>query len=280
MYDAAAGSGGNGGSGGSGGSGGIIGTGGTGGEPTGCSSTCSAPGATTFCVTGHVEKFVSPGVVAFPTVMSGLVVKIFDPIAFVTNPQTPPVTTVNVQDAGCFIADGVPRFSSGLVAIATDDATAGANAYATTALMAVLRPNANLTVQAQYIESSTFESWQAQVGNPPGCVNGLLGCGLWLGEYVDSIGNPIGNVQPTRPGDDPASANIFCFGADRMTLTTADTTSRVGICGISPDAVESHAGRCGSGGCMCGTQACAPSFTAMTAGTAPGVIMLQTFFAQ
>jgi hypothetical protein len=56
-----------------------------------------------------------------------------------------------------------------------------------------------------------------------------------------------------------------------------DITSSVGICAISPDAVEAHSGACAQSGCMCCGNPCTPAFTAATGGTAPGVFFLGTF---
>jgi hypothetical protein len=56
------------------------------------------------------------------------------------------------------------------------------------------------------------------------------------------------------------------------------TSTSVGMCMISPDSVEGHAGVCVTPPCMCGTASCNPTFTASTGGTAPGVFFYQPFF--
>ena len=279
MIDAPVGTGGIGGS--AGGAGAIGGSGGAGGE--GCTTVCSAPSAATFCVTGIVRSFVDPSMVAAPTSTSGLVVKIYDPIAFVTNPGTPPAATVDVQQVGCFTADGIPRFSSGMVAVATDDAPgASVDRYAPIGVSAILQANRNVTgLSAFFVEQSTLAAWQAQIGstNPPGCSGGLLGCGMYLAEYLDVNGCAVANLQPIRPNGNPSPDNVFCFGADRLTLTTNDVTSNVGICAISPDVVEPHTGACAAGGCTCCGNACAPSFGSGLGGSSSGIIFFQTFVA-
>ena len=259
----------------------VGGTGGSGGgDGNGCRLTCSAPGSSTFCVTGTVHLFANPSIVAGPTAESNVVVKIYDPIAFATNPGGSPAATVNVEQQGCFIADGIPRFSSGLVAIVTDDAPRAGDGYVTMAVSATLQANQNVIgVRAYFEDGLTVVSWQDQVGNPAGCAAGFFTCGLFLGEYVDSNGCPVANLQPVRPGDNPPPANIFCFGADRTMLTTNDFTSDVGICGISPDAFEGHTGACAAGGCTCCGNPCTPTFPTTTAGAAPGVIFVQAFVA-
>ena len=266
-----------------GGAGSAGAIGGTGGDLGGCATTCSAPASTTFCITGTVRSFVDPSMLALPTAQSNIVVKIYDPIAFVTNPNTPPVTTVNVEQLGCFIADDIPRFSNGMVAVVTDDADGTGDAYVPMGASAILHAGQNVTgEQAYYLENTTVATWQSEIGpgNPPGCSAGLLGCGMYLGEYVDASGCPIANLQPIRPGDNPPPGNVFCFGPDRLTLTTNDVTSAVGICAISPDVVEPHTGACASGGCTCCGNSCNPSFqSAAVGGSAPGIIFFQQFVA-
>ena len=260
-----------------------------GGTTMGCASTCSAPGTSTFCITGTVKSFIT-GMIVAPTATSHAVVRVYDPIAFVTNPNTPPAATVNIEEMGCFIADGVNRFSSGLVAVAVDDmdmpGTAGT--YAQMGSGAILHAGQNVTGQTAFALLNTeADTWQASIGagNPPGCTGGLAGCGAWIGAYfeknsTDTNPLPIAGVKPSRPGDDPATGNVFCFPAgDRAHLDpNLKTTSSTGMCIISPDVVEPHAGVCGTSGCTCAAGACTPSFTASTGGTAPGVFFFQPFF--
>jgi len=267
----------------------CIGNGG--GMTSGCATTCSAPGSSTVCVTGTAKFFITPttGTDAVPpTATSQAKVRVYDPIAFATNPNIPPVATVPVEMNGCFIADGVPRFSSGLVAVSVDDMDAPGpqGTYAVMGSGAILRTNQNVTGLTAYALLNTeVAMWQAQVDmagpapQPPGCAQGLVGCGAWIGDYVSMDGmNHVAGVRPTRPGDDPLTTNVFCFGADRATISpTAKITSSVGMCIISPDSVEGHAGTCVTPPCMCGATPCNPTFTASTGGTAPGVFFYQPF---
>jgi hypothetical protein len=255
----------------------MGGSDGGGGVP-GCTTTCSAPGASTVCIMGIVHSFEDPSFVPPPTASYGLVVKIFDAVAFATNPNTPPAATVNIGDNGCFTADGVPRFSSGLAAIVTDDAPGHPENFIPTGVFVVLPPNQNvMSATAYFLIDGAFEGWGMEVGVGP---TTFMSGGLWFGQYVDIAGRPIANVRPTRPGDDPPSQNIYCFNADRATLTNNDVTGPSGVCGISPDAIETHGGVCATGGCMCGGSPCSPTFTPTTGGTTVGAVMVQTFVAQ
>src|SRR5262249_50662591 len=49
----------------------------------GCAANCSAPGNQTVCISGHVASFVDPNTLATST--TGLKVRAYDPIAFVTS---------------------------------------------------------------------------------------------------------------------------------------------------------------------------------------------------
>ena len=261
---------------------------GTGGNMTGgCSATCSAPGSQTFCITGTAKSFVDPTMVVGPTATSHAVVRVYDPIMFVTNPNTPPAATVNVEDMGCFIADGVPRFSSGLVAVSVDDMDMAGpgGTYATMGSGAILHANQNVTGQIAFMLTvDQANVWQNDIGsaNPPGCTGGLTGCGAWIGLYLAHDGmTPVSGVSPTRQNnsDNPAPGNVFCFDTDRAHLVpTLKTTGALGMCIISPDVVEGHAGRC-NGTCMCGGAACAatPTYTDSTGGSTSGVFFFQPF---
>jgi hypothetical protein len=260
---------------------------GVGGMSSGCQATCSAPGTSTVCVTGTAKLFVS-GTTMMPTATSMAKVRVYDPIAFATNPNTPPVATVNIEDQGCFIADGVPRFSSGLIAVAVDDQDmpGSGGTYAQMGAGAILRTNQNVTGLVAYgLLNSEVATWQQQLDalggtQPPGCASGLAGCGAWIGDYIamDNMTH-IAGVRPTRPGDDPPTTNVFCFGADKGHLDpNQKITTSVGMCMISPDSVEGHAGTCVTPPCMCGATPCNPTFTAATGGTAAGVFFYQPFF--
>lgn len=255
----------------------------TAGSPTGCSTVCSAPNATTVCITGTVKDFVTQAAVVDPAERSQLKIRVYDPIAFATNPTgTQPLAVADIEDMGCFVADGVVRPSSGLIALAVDDAdntASGPDQFVTMGIGAQLQPSKNVSgVSAFRLLNTQLDAWQAQIGAglPAGC-NGLRGCGMWIGHYLDAMGMPVTNARPTRPGDDPAPDNVFCFGADRTTLTAGDVTGATGLCAISPDTVESHGGACATGGCMCGSVPCSPQWPTATGGTTPGVVFYQPF---
>ena len=257
----------------------------TAGTPTGCSAVCSAPNTATVCITGTVKDFVSETAIVDSAERSKLKIRVYDPIAFATNPTgTQPLAVTGIEDMGCFVADGVPRPSSGLVALAVDDAdntASGPDEFATMGVGAQLQPNKNVSgVIAFRLLNSQLDAWQAQIGaGLPAACNGLRGCGMWIGHYLDAMGMPVTNARPTRPGDDPAADNVFCFGADRMTLTAGDFTAGAGLCVISPDSLESHGGACGAGGCMCGSAPCSPQWPTATGGSTPGVVFYQPFTA-
>ena len=246
-------------------------------QATSCSSRCSAPGSQTVCVSGTVEDFVTQTKIQ-PTAMSHLSVKIYDPIAFASNPGTVPLASADIEADGCYVADGVQRPSSGLIAIGVDDVdNATADDYVNTGGGSVLEPSKNvLGLVAYALPRAQVAAWQAQLGasGPVGCSD-LGSCGMWIGSYTLADGTPVAGVTPTRPGDPPSPTAIFCFRGDRMTLTTADTTDATGLCVLSPDSIEGHAGQCASTGCTCGGMPCSPSFTPAIGGTSPNVVFFQ-----
>ena len=260
---------------------------GSGTGPSGCAGMCSAPDQTHVCVTGQVASFVDPSQKAAPTAQSGLKVRVYEPLSFATNPAgAVPLAESDIEDQGCYLADAVARTQTGLVALSvTDVDNALGGRYAVTGVGATLQPDRNVSdLHAYFLERSTVDAWQAQIGagTPAGCANstsGLVPCGMWLGVYLDALGSPVAGVRPTRPGSDPASSTIFCFQGDRLHLGVTDETDDTGLCILSPDIISPHGGVCGPQGCTCGGVACTPVFTAAIAGTAQGVLFIQPFVA-
>ena len=243
-----------------------------------CSSSCEAPSSQTVCITGTAKFFID-GTLVGRTETSQAMVRVYDPIAFATGGTTP-IGMANIEDQGCYIAHGVPRPLSNLIAVAIDDVDQAADAtYATMGAGAPLEANNNVNGLTAYaLKKTEAMMWQTNAAPPAGCTS-LLGCGMWLGHYLDQSRMPVGNVKPTRgPGDDPAPANVYCFRGDRANLTTMDVTdTATGLCAVVPDVVEPHAGSCagGAGTCMCGATSCSLTWDFVTAGTAAGVAFYQ-----
>ena len=237
-----------------------------------CASRCSPPNATTLCVQGSVYDFLDPSRPISPAEAAQLRVRIYDPIALETDPGMQPFATVTIDDDGCFVADGIYRPSIGMIAWTVDDAGPD-DRYMMLAVMAVAQSDRNvLGVKGYALLRSTVADWQTQIGNVSGqgCST-LESCGLWIGEYVDQVGNPVAGVTPTRIGDMPPPEAIFCFRGDRLHLSTEDATDATGLCAISPDYVENHGGTC---------TGCNLTWPMLTNGAAPTMAVLQRFVAQ
>jgi hypothetical protein len=211
---------------------------------------CGPPTNTTFCISGRVARFEDDGPVA-ETATSHAVVKAYDPIAFATNPTTPPTGMAQIGPNGCFRLDSIQRPASGLALWVVDD-DGMADDYFGTARSEGLPANTNLDGQVAYLIPRTLlNQWQQQIGaGPTGCTNGLAGCGMWIGIYLDRSGVPVAGARPTRPGDDPMPSNVLCFRGDRAYLTNEDVTDATGACAISPDVIEGHSGACVTASCQ------------------------------
>jgi len=246
----------------------------------GCSKSCSAPSSTNFCVTGTIFDFVTPATKIMPSAMSHAQVRIYEPVSFVSGgPTTPPVKTTEVENNGCYLVDGLNPSSfsaAGLVAVAIDDVDASTDDFVLAGVIAPVSPGSNTMTDSFAVKKTDIQSWQTQIGAgmPSGCTGGLLACGVWAGLYLDASGNPIQGVTPTEPGTTINPANVFCFRADRMHLTTQDTTDATGLCIISPDTVGAHSGQC-SPSCTCTGGPCTPSFPSQMTGTTTGVVLIQ-----
>jgi hypothetical protein len=250
----------------------------------GCSTACSAATPSRFCVTGKIRDFINPNTLVPATAQSRARVRIYDPLVLLQNPQVQPLATADIQNQGCFIADGVARPSSNLVLMTVDDDDpATRDNFVTFATAAVLQVSQNVNVTAYTLSQVTASAWQNQLGaSVPTCRSGtgLVTCGAWLGFYLDALGVPVSGVMPSRPGDDPPPGDVFCFRGDRQHLSTADTTDATGLCIITPDLFEPHGGSCMAGGCMCQSAACSPAWTASLGGSLPGLLFLATLTAQ
>src|SRR5262245_10076515 len=241
----------------------------------GCSTICSAPSMDSVCATGTVFDFVS-GQQILPTATSHARVLVFDPIAFSTNPgSTLPLKVTAIENQGCFLADGIVRPSSGLIAVAIDDDSGDAT-FETIAVGAILEPNANVTgMKAYALKHSDVAAWQQNVTLPAGC-SSLTQCGVWIGLFLDAGLHPVANASPSRPSDDPPPENVFCFQGGPGALTNGDVSDFSGMCAIVNDNIENHTAVCGPGGCKCGSPpgtACSPNWMGasgtMQGGSAP-----------
>jgi hypothetical protein len=235
-----------------------------GGPTSSCAVHCSPPNSQTVCVSGQVVSFTSPMTKATP--QTGVKVRAYNPIDFVTSQQPSVLGESSLDDKGCYSIDGLSRgaLTQGLVAVSvTDSGSPTGGTFAVMGVGAILQAARNVTdLQAYYVERPTVDAWETQVGAT------LYSAGVWMGWYLDAAGNPVAGVTPSRPGDDPPSNQIFCFRGNRMTLSTADATDATGLCIVSPDYVTAHSGRCGTG-------ACTPPFPQPLGGTAPNVIFFQ-----
>ena len=226
---------------------------------------CSTPNDQVVCISGQVSSFVSPSVSANDT--TGLKVRAYNPIQFITNPNSLPLGESTVKASGCFVIDGLPRsaLGQGLVAVSVTDAgSATGGTFAVTGVGSPIVAGRNVTdLQAYYIERTTVDTWASQATDPT-----LLSDGFWIGLFVDAAGHPVSGVTPSRPGQEPAPGEIYCFRGDRMTLSTEDTTDATGLCGISPDIVVPHTGKCGGAPCN-------PPFQQLTGGTTSNVVFIE-----
>lgn len=237
-----------------------------GGPTSSCAAHCSSPNSQTVCVSGEVVSFLSPTTKATP--QTGVKVRAYNPLDFVTSQQPTILGETTIDDNGCYSIDGISRGSltQGLVAVSvTDVGSPTGGTFAVMGVGAILQPSRNVSnLQAYYLERQTVDAWETRVGAT------LYSAGIWMGWYLDAAGNAVAGVTPGRVGDDPPSTSIYCFRGDRMTLSTEDTTDATGLCIISPDSVETHTGRCGTG-------ACTPPFPQSIGGTAPNVVFFQIF---
>lgn len=231
---------------------------GTGGPAGPCKADCPAADGNTICVAGRVLEFrslLTQGSQGATSVKadSGVEVALYDPLAFVGDPNGDPLATAEIKDDnGCFT---VPRvavpFLSLFAAGVRPKQTGAATPFVKAAIgLIVEQPVGNITeAEVLAVTQSTTDAWA--IGN-------LLSAGslaLWYRSAISGAG--IAGVSATLAGA-PLEGGRY-LNADGSGIDAAATaTSAAGIVIATPAAVNSYGGT--KAGC---------SFEAKMVGSAP-----------
>jgi hypothetical protein len=169
-----------------------------------CTKQCPAAQGGKICLAGKVLEGASllahaagsPDKPVPLTPASGVTLKIFDPIAFVTNPTgTPPLATAAVYNtAGCWIVEGIDIPFTNLFAIAIDDSEASKDLWAFGALGHTPTFGQNsINIEVPAIKAELAQAWGRD----------LLKQGSMFAWFVDAAGKAVAGVTPTFEGKPP-----------------------------------------------------------------------------
>jgi len=104
--------------------------------------------------------------------------RVYDPIAFVNDPSTPPLTTKTPDSCGRFVIPDVPRPGDGFIAVASDDLNDGSNtdAYVQTGIASPATAGQVLDgMRAWVFKRSVDQSWSTAAGLTGGMTFGKMG---------------------------------------------------------------------------------------------------------
>lgn len=215
---------------------------GTGGVPSVCPNRCPAASGNTICVAGRAFEFTSlltKGEAGATAVKpdSEVEVVLYDPFAFVADPNGPPLATAQIEDAnGCFTVPQVqlpavlPFFAGGL----RPKAAATATPLVLAAMAIFAEANKNVTAaQVLAVSKATTDAWG---------VADLLSAGslaLWYRSTASGAG--IAGVVPNNGGAAlPAVRYLKADGSGVDAAATATTPAGIAI--ATPAVLGSYGG--------------------------------------
>jgi hypothetical protein len=175
--------------------------------------------AGTFCINGTIRSLRDD---IFATGVN-LEVRVYNPLAFLSDPQgTPPEATVTTSDAS-FVFNGVQDTSgTGLVAVAVT--APGASTYLLGAIgLQGVQAGGRYTVDAFAVESALVAGWNQGAGLTG--TNTFEARGAYVGRFIDELrgrdtcGQPVANVVLVRPGQ--SAPQQFFFRGDLATIDLA-----------------------------------------------------------
>jgi len=229
-----------------------------------CTKKCPQPQGSKICLAGRVLDAVDVmGGVSNPTPIkkdAKVTIGIYDPVAYVSNPDAPPITTTSIYaDDGCFIVESIDVPFSGFFMIGVDDDPGTSlDIYVAAAVgeTPVFNQNSmNLVIPA--VKTVTANAWG----------NDLVKDGvmiMWFRKKGD--GGSVDGVTPTLENQAPpwTGMSVFFFDKDITTAPYFDMTTKVttttGLVAVRKAQMKTFSGtksgckiEAGSGGATPGT---------------------------
>jgi hypothetical protein len=241
---------------------------------------CPTPSGSSICLQGRV--FPATELMAYwagdkayedltpLTSKDNAVVKIYDPINFVSNPAaSKPLAEVGIDDNGCFIAEDVTIPFSTLFAIAVDDKSASDDSW-------VLAGMGETPTADKNSEDINVPAVSTKLSGEWG--NSLTADGSMLVIFRDVNGKGVEGVVPTFDGKPPVGGKfegtdmeVLFFAADPTQTTaiidkTATKTTKSGVVAVKKAEVKAFTGE--KAGCTIETG---------LGGSTPGVLFFRVY---
>lgn len=232
---------------------------------------CPVPSGSAVCISGQVieaQSFLAKTGQGTPVKLAaeGLQVEVYDPLAFVSNPQNtnPLATSTRVDDQGCFIVPvvNVPLMEFFAIGV---KGSAGSDTYVLAGAGVPAKPGRNLELAVPAFLKTTIDAWHAELGGEP-----LLTAGAALIQYRTPA-KGVEGVVPLQASKEPADwgpsgGEVYYLGASADSppyfAKNATSTSALGAVLIRKAPVNTYGGR--KAGC---------TIDAMLAGSAPGALL-------
>lgn len=159
----------------------CVGTGGASGPSCAEPLPCPAPTGSLVSMCGRIYDLETTAPLDNGNATDGepyrsIELRVYDPIAFVSNPNAPILIKGTADSCGRFRIVDAPRPATGFIAVATDDSPDGGDLYVQTGIAAPVEGGETLTgLRAWVLRRSTDELWSRAAGLPAGQTFGRLG---------------------------------------------------------------------------------------------------------
>jgi hypothetical protein len=228
--------------------------------------------AGTFCINGTIRSLRDD---TFTTGVT-LEVRVYDPLAFLADPQgTPPQRTTTTSDAS-FVLNGVQDTSgTGLVAVAVTELGSSTFVLGAVGLQGV-QAGGRYTVDAFAVESALVAQWDQGAGLAG--ANTFAANGAYVARFIDeqrgrdACGQPVADVVLTSAGT-PVGQQFYFRGNLATIDRTLQATDAVtgSLVTINRQTLTTYSG---SGGRILS------SWETLAGASAPGVAFVQSFHIQ
>jgi hypothetical protein len=202
------------------------------------------------------------------TVVDGVIVKVYDPIEFVSNPAgTQPLGTASIDADGCFMVKDISIPFSNMFAVGVDDdPSTGNDRWALTGTSVMPTPGRN----SEDLEIGAIANQEAQAWGLD-----LLTAGTMIMVFLDESGKAVEGVTPTYDGKPPpwtgTDMSVYFLDEDLTKPPyfdpSATATTESGMVAVKKAEVKNFSGQkpgCTIGGSMLG-------------GSSPGTIFLRIY---
>jgi len=249
------------------------------GTVVGCTP-CPTPDTGKICLTGNLVDFVTntpltPG-------QKSMRVALYEPLAFLSNPNAPPLVELASTDKGCFTFNNVDPPGTGLIAIAVGDPAGSPATYQLAGTALTIQADKTYNVGAYIVPKTVVAAWTATTSIDY-AMKGAYISFFYDGPVPDSTDRTI-PTAPLAAGVNlkqtiSAPGTPKYFGPTRDAINVALTATGA-LGGLIADPGSGEVGSFSglNGTCVNGAGSHACKWETHPGGTAPGVMLFDRFF--